>query len=237
MLLELKDGLEDWASAIAEHLMPEKSLRRLLLLLDCFPPFRRHWLEVCNLGLMGLEMRLHGGEDQVDFFVPLSRNDGDRIVAAAHDDVAEGWLRADQHWQRLLQLFMWWITTDRILGRSRLVWMEFDVDDSSPDRLPIPNVFVQVMEGPAAPPAMTERRRQVLYLRSVASILFGREPTEAFLEKIDQCLACLPRGAFVKFAGLMLDRDNGVRLCIDGVRYDAWASYLNALKGGPWCGI
>lgn len=231
MLLDIRDDLNEWVSALPQGLISDVSAGALDGFLRRFPSLNPHRIDICDLGILGLELRLGDAQDQVDLLVPDSRDDGDRILAACHGGATEAML-SDPHWERLMQLFIWWRTTDDVLGRSRILWLEFDVAEDMHGNVPTPNVFVQIMDDARAPEAVVDRRRKVLYLSSLTSILSGGQLSQALRERVEQCLACLPVGGFLKFVGLMLDRSSGLRLCIDGVRRKDWAGYLNSIERG-----
>ena len=191
MLLDLRDDLAEWVSTLPQGLIPDVSVGMLDRFLRRFPSLNPHHVDICDLGILGLELRLGDAQDQVDLLVPVSRDDGDRILTAYHSG-AGGELLSDPHWERLMQLFIWWRTTDAVLGRTRILWLEFDVAEDIHDGVPTPNVFVQIMDDAKGPKAMVDTRRRILYLSSLTSILSGSQPSQALRERVEQCLACLP---------------------------------------------
>lgn len=175
-------------------------------LCTAFPSVLPIRTEASLVGAVGLELRMNG-DDQVDVLVPVSRVDGDRFLQVWRDGTLGAWMGDAAGWGGLVQLFAWWDTTDSVLGRDRLVWLEFDVAARvARDGIPVPNAFVEVTASEKASDVL-DGRRQRLYVNSLHAILCGRPAAPALLDRFDECVMRLPTGAFVRFCG----RDAGPR--------------------------
>ena len=190
MYREMENDIIEWMRSLPRELVSTDSMRRIGDLVRRFPSVLPIRTEASLVGAVGLELRMNG-DDQVDVLVPVSRVDGGRFLQVWRDGTLGAWMADAAGWGGLVQLFAWWDTTDSVLGRDRLVWLEFDVAARvARDGIPVPNAFVEMTSSEKASDVL-DGRRQRLYVNSLHAILCGRPAAPALLDRFDECVCSI----------------------------------------------
>ncbi|MDB4950793.1 MAG: hypothetical protein JWM27_3442 [Gemmatimonadetes bacterium] len=201
---------------VPETLWAPRQVERMRALAERFPAVSGRTVGAVRLGVMGLEMRLAAGADQVDLLFIVLAEDRDAILALAADEADGAWMRADPHWSRIVELCRRWADPASLLGRHvDLLWFEFDVDGGGAQAaVPVPGIFVGFKP---ATTRETDGETWRSILGQVVECLAGAPPRPALADRFAACVAAVPQGAYVHFIGMMLSRGAGaVRLVVAG---------------------
>lgn len=172
-----------------------------------------------------LECRLRGDDPRTDLVVGVERA-GAAILAGGdaalplHPSFAER-----EPWVRLREFCREWLAPGSPLHRAvERLWLEFDIPataDGDADAAPLPGVFIDLAT-PAAG-ASPEISRAL-------GALLGRGLPAAVGNGLERCLAALPAGAAVPYAGVLIPRGTDlVRLCVSGLDEVSLPGYLWAV--------
>lgn len=130
-------------------------------------------------------------------------------------------LRAHSHWEQVRRLCARWADPDAPLASClRGMWLEFDAPDTDADTaaVPLPGVFLKLVESAQAAPAALEE---------VLSSLPGLSPAPTLVRRLRRCIGELPPGAHVSYLGSFAPRGtDAVRVCMVGLPEDAISAYL-----------
>ena len=215
-------------SHIPPALLSDAAAQRLMALVRKFPMSESWTTNAAHNGVVGLEFRL-SDSDQVDVAFPLTRHDGDTLIELLQDVQNDGWL-ADEPWRCFMDLLRWWAMGDTILGRDRLLWVEWDIEgEGTQDETPAPKAFVPIQRAFDDPPIMYGRWREA-YLISLFETLTRRDTPKLMFDRLGEDVRALPRHAFLRFVGLRPSRNlPGMRLSCAGLLEDEIPRWLARL--------
>jgi hypothetical protein len=192
----LEDAFQQFVPYLPPMLVNADALNAILSLLRQFPA------ELSRSLL--LEHRMKADQPQVDVSILLDPAlDKGRELLATRMPVA---LSSDPHWASLQQFCAAWLNPDSPLyANLETCWLEFDVPlEASPTTF-IPSPFFNLKD------ALTVSAADVL--SAGFAIL---QPDQASAAHVQRCLDALPEGGSVRWAGVMLSRDqHNVRLCLN----------------------
>lgn len=135
------------------------------------------------------------------------------------------------HWGRLRAFCREWARKGSLLsGMVDHIWLEFDLPRNHDDRgraPPVPGLFVCFGE---VPPSGFSPRRWLSRARETLPEAMGRRLPCAWDRMLESCFDQLPPGAYVPYAGMMLQRPNaGVRLCVTRLGDERIVQYAKEL--------
>jgi hypothetical protein len=208
--------IDQAAAHVPAILWSPRAMRDMRAVVERFPCVKGKTIGPVRLGIIGMELRLAAGAAQVDLTLPILREDRDAIVALGRDQEDGAWIHAHPVWSRIWRFCCRWADPSTAVGEHvDLLWFEFDVEETAAPGLPVPGIFIGFKpESTARADAATWR--QVLH--EVVDGLTGTAPSAELLDHFEGALAALPRGAYVRFFGLMLSRGaEAVRFVIGGL--------------------
>jgi hypothetical protein len=184
----------------------------------------------------GLECRLAGGaRADLRLCITSTAAGRDLLAGPPASPPLPGPLAAAEPWRRVGALCRRWRDPASPLHDAvGDVWLEFDLDGAPPP-VPVPSVFcclrdrpdLRVPADPAAAAARVEGY-QAVFGEALAELTAGRCPA-AVEERLGDCIAAIPPGAYPFALGAMVARDTrAVRLCVKGLAIDRVADYLEA---------
>jgi hypothetical protein len=140
-------------------------------------------------------------------------------------------------WDRLRQFSALWAEPGSPLhGNVRILWLEFDLRDTSPSEVPVPSAFFAPCQGITRADVAGDGLSAAWMLDPALRLLRGTPLPPTAARAVTACVAALPAGAHVFQVGLMLARPvDTVRLCVRGLEFSDLSEYLAAVGWpGTW---
>lgn len=219
-MYSLAGTLETVAPHVPPALVPPSAWSRVLSAARCMPAPLTDWIYLeCRL--------LTGAPHQVDLIWRLSTAGRDLLVNRDTDVTSLEQL-AGPHWGRLHDLCRRWADPGSVLHRAiDYLWLEFDLAagaDGSPSHIPLPGVFVDFADDPGTRRSCTEPGG---VLELVLEILHAGPFAQSTTQRLRECLAKIPDGAYVPCVGYFSSRNGeAVRLCVANLDDITLPTYL-----------
>ena len=209
---ELRGCLAQTLGSIADYLPPalvnHEALHHAATRCAGLPAALTRWIY--------FECRLSPRTSRVDLILEVD-DVGRAIIAGETSGMQRlDHTRSSPHWRRLRTFCRKWARQGSLLSRTvDHIWLEFDLPRNADDREPgppVPGLFVCFGE---VPPNGFSPHRWLSIAREALPEAMGRRLPGAWDRMLESCFDRLPSGAYVPYAGMMIQRPNaGVRLCV-----------------------